>query len=140
MDGRPAAERELVPLRRNRDFVLLQVGQALSTVGSEASGIAYTLLVLALTGSPAKAGLAAFARREEARSGVYSYENRHLAALDREREAIFRANPAAWDFFMRQPPSYRQTCIYQVMSAKRHETRSNRLERLIEASRQGMRL
>src|SRR5207247_6454697 len=62
MDGRPAAERELVPLRRNRDFVLLQIGQALSTVGAEASGIAYTLLVLALTGSPAKAGLAAFAR------------------------------------------------------------------------------
>jgi len=62
MDGRPAAERELVPLRRNRDFVLLQIGQALSTVGSEASGIAYTLLVLALTGSPAKAGLALFAR------------------------------------------------------------------------------
>jgi len=62
LDDRPAAERELVPLRRNRDFVLLQVGQALSTVGSEASGIAYTLLVLALTGSPAKAGLAAFAR------------------------------------------------------------------------------
>ncbi len=62
LDGRPAAERELVPLRRNRDFVLLQIGQALSTVGSEASGIAYPLLVLALTGSPAKAGLAAFAR------------------------------------------------------------------------------
>ena len=62
MDGRPAAEREQVPLRRNRDFVLLQIGQALSTVGSEASGIAYTLLVLALTGSPAKAGLASFAR------------------------------------------------------------------------------
>jgi hypothetical protein len=62
MVGRPAAERELVPLRRNRDFVLLQIGQALSTAGSEASGIAYTLLVLALTGSPAKAGLGAFAR------------------------------------------------------------------------------
>jgi len=62
MDGRPASEREPVPLRRNRDFVLLQIGQALSTVGSEASGIAYTLLVLALTGSPAKAGLAGFAR------------------------------------------------------------------------------
>lgn len=51
-----------MPLRRNRDFVLLQVGQALSTVGSEASGIAYTLLVLALTESPAKAGVASFAR------------------------------------------------------------------------------
>ena len=51
-----------VPLRRNRDFVLLRIGQALSTVGSEASGIAYTLLVLALTDSPAKAGVAGFAR------------------------------------------------------------------------------
>jgi MFS family permease len=62
MHGRATAERESLPLRRNRDFVLLQVGQALSTVGSEASGIAYTLLVLALTDSPAKAGVAAFAR------------------------------------------------------------------------------
>jgi len=62
MAGLPAAERELVPLRRNRDFVLLQIGQALSSVGSEASGIAYTLLVLALTDSPAKAGIAGFAR------------------------------------------------------------------------------
>jgi MFS family permease len=51
-----------VPLRRNRDFVLLQTGQALSTVGSEASAVAYTLLVLALTHSPAKAGLVGFVR------------------------------------------------------------------------------
>jgi len=56
VDGR------LSPLRRNRDFVLLQTGQGLSTVGSEASGIAYTLLVLSLTHSPAKAGLTGFAR------------------------------------------------------------------------------
>src|ERR1700730_5119318 len=55
------------------------------------------------------AGIAAFARREEARSAIYSYENRHLAALDPEREATFRANAGAWDFFSRQPPSYRQT-------------------------------
>jgi uncharacterized protein YdeI (YjbR/CyaY-like superfamily) len=86
------------------------------------------------------AGLAAFARREEARSGVYSYENRHLAALDTEREAAFRANSAAWEFFKAQPPSYRQTCIYQVMNAKREETRSRRLERLMAASAQGRRL
>jgi MFS family permease len=62
MSAPAVAERALVPLRRNRDFVLLQTGQALSTVGSEASAIAYTLLVLALTGSPAKAGLVGFAR------------------------------------------------------------------------------
>ena len=52
----------LVPLRKNRDFVLLQVGQTLSTIGSESVGIAYPLLVLALTGSPAQAGIVGFAR------------------------------------------------------------------------------
>ncbi len=51
-----------VPLRRNRDFVLLQTGQTLSTIGSEATAIAYPLLVLALTGSPAQAGVVGFAR------------------------------------------------------------------------------
>jgi len=80
------------------------------------------------------AGLAAFARREEARSAVYSYENRHLAALDPEREAAFKARKKAWEFFSRQPPSYRQTAIYWVMNAKREETRSKRLARLIELS------
>ena len=51
-----------VPLRKNRDFVLLQVGQTLSTIGSEATGLAYPLLVLAVTGSPAQAGVVGFAR------------------------------------------------------------------------------
>ena len=51
-----------VPLRRNRDFVLLQVGQTLSAIGSESTAIAYPLVVLAVTHSPAKAGAVAFAR------------------------------------------------------------------------------
>jgi MFS family permease len=51
-----------LPLRRNRDFVLLQGGQLLSSAGSEATAIAYPLLVLALTGSAADAGLVTFAR------------------------------------------------------------------------------
>jgi uncharacterized protein YdeI (YjbR/CyaY-like superfamily) len=80
------------------------------------------------------AGLAAFARREEGRSGVYSYENRHLAALDAEREAMFKARKVAWAFFGKQPPSYRQTAIYWVMNAKRDETRSKRLAKLIALS------
>src|SRR5205807_8759301 len=49
---------ELTPLRRNRDFLLLQVGQLLSTFGAAMSAIAYPLLALALTGSAAKAGYA----------------------------------------------------------------------------------
>jgi MFS family permease len=53
---------EAVPLRRNRDFVLLQAGQLLSNVGTQVTQIAYPLLVLALTHSPAKAGIVAFAR------------------------------------------------------------------------------
>lgn len=50
-----------VPLRRNRDFVLLQLGQGLSTLGSTSTYVAYPLLVLALTHSPAKAGVVGFA-------------------------------------------------------------------------------
>jgi MFS family permease len=51
-----------VPLRRNRDFVLLQAGQLLSDAGTQLTAIAYPLLVLALTGSAAQAGLVGFAR------------------------------------------------------------------------------
>jgi MFS family permease len=51
-----------VPLRRNRDFVLLQIGQLLSDAGTQSTSIAYPLLVLAVTGSAAKAGVVSFAR------------------------------------------------------------------------------
>jgi MFS family permease len=46
----------LVPLRRNRDFILFQTGSLLSTFGSGISGIAYPLLTLSLTHSAAKTG------------------------------------------------------------------------------------
>jgi MFS family permease len=46
-----------VPLRRNRDFLLLQAGQLLSTLGTNMSALAYPLLVLAVTGSAANAGV-----------------------------------------------------------------------------------
>jgi MFS family permease len=42
--------------------MLLQTAQLLSSAGSQMTAIAYPLLVLALTGSPAKAGIVAFAR------------------------------------------------------------------------------
>jgi MFS family permease len=42
--------------------VLLETGRLLSNAGTAATGIAYPLLVLALTHSPAKAGLVGFAR------------------------------------------------------------------------------
>lgn len=48
------------PLRVNREFWLMWVGQASSTVGSQSSAIAMPMLVLALTRSPATAGLVGF--------------------------------------------------------------------------------
>jgi len=60
--ARAGAGDGLTPLRKNRDFLLLQTGQVLSATGSESAGIAYPLLVLALTHSPAKAGVVGFAR------------------------------------------------------------------------------
>jgi MFS family permease len=50
------------PLWRNRDFVVLLTGQLLSTFGTQLTTIAYPLLALAVTGSPARAGVVAFAR------------------------------------------------------------------------------
>src|SRR5450432_2324152 len=45
-------------LWRNRDYMLLWTGQLVSSVGSQVSQLAFPLLILALTHSPAQAGLA----------------------------------------------------------------------------------
>ena len=50
------------PLWRNRDYVLLWAGQAVSILGTQLSQLAFPLLVLALTGSAAQAGFVAAAR------------------------------------------------------------------------------
>jgi MFS family permease len=49
-------------LWRNRDFILLWSGQVVSTIGTRITGVAYPLLVLAETQSPAKAGVVGFAQ------------------------------------------------------------------------------
>jgi uncharacterized protein YdeI (YjbR/CyaY-like superfamily) len=85
------------------------------------------------------AGLAAFEKRSEEKSGIYSYEQREAAELDPEAEKQFRANEAAWEFFQAQPAWYRKTAIWRVVSAKKEETRQKRLALLIEASAGGRR-
>ena len=86
------------------------------------------------------AGIAAFEARTPPQPGVYSYENRHEAKLDREQERRFRANERAWEFFRRQPPGYRQNAVFWVASAKREETRARRLATLIDDSAHGRRI
>lgn len=50
------------PLTRNRDYVLLWSGSTVSALGSQVSTVAYPLLILALTGSAAKAGVVGLAK------------------------------------------------------------------------------
>ena len=80
------------------------------------------------------AGLAAFEARAAAKTGIYAYENRHAAVLEPKQEKLFEANRAAWTFFAAQPPWYRKTAIWWVVSAKKAETRDRRLATLIEES------
>ena len=54
-----AASAPPTPLWRTRDYICCWGGQVVSTLGSAISGIAAPLLILALTKSPAAAGLAA---------------------------------------------------------------------------------
>lgn len=80
-----------------------------------------------------ESGLAAFRKRSAERSGIYAYENRQTT-LTAKYEKKLRSSKTAWEFFQAQPPWYRRTSIYWVMSAKKDETRERRLATLIEFS------
>ena len=85
------------------------------------------------------AGLRAFEARREREPGAYTYETRP-ADLPSELEEIFRAQPAAWEFWRAQTPSYRKSMTWWVVSAKREETRLRRLAALIDESAAGTRI
>lgn len=82
-------------------------------------------------------GLAAFERRGDDRTAIYSYEQRKTAKLDADQQRRFKANPGAWKWFQAQPAGYQRTATYWVISAKRPQTRERRLEQLIEDSAAG---
>jgi uncharacterized protein YdeI (YjbR/CyaY-like superfamily) len=88
-------------------------------------------------GLVAPAGLAAFERRADDRSAIYSYEQRKAARLEPDHERRLRTDERAWAFFEAQPPSYRRAAIHWVTSAKKPVTRERRLTQLIECSAAG---
>jgi uncharacterized protein YdeI (YjbR/CyaY-like superfamily) len=85
------------------------------------------------------AGIAAFEKRDQAKSPAYSFEQ-GSPGFGAELEATFRANAPAWAFFESQAPWYRRTATWWVVSAKREETRRRRLATLIEDSARGERI
>lgn len=90
-------------------------------------------------GRMAAPGLAAFRSRDQARTGLYSFERETMTlapAFARE----FREHKKAWSYFQTQPPWYRRTSVFWVMSAKREETRARRLRSLIACSAEGKRI
>ena len=84
-------------------------------------------------------GLKAFAARIENKSGIYSYEQRSTE-LSQPYANLLKKNKAAWNFFEKQPPSYRKMIDWWIISAKKEKTRMARLAKLISESAKGKRL
>lgn len=87
------------------------------------------------------AGLAAFKRRTDNNSSIYSFEqNPEDIKLSKEFEQQFRKNKKGWTYFEKAAPSYRKGAIWWVMSAKREETMQKRLSELIKDSETGLKV
>lgn len=82
-------------------------------------------------------GIDLFNSRTDTRG--YSAETRQ-AELSEPLELRFRAHHEAWVRFSSLAPSYRRDAIWWVMSAKKEQTRSRRLEILVSCSALGKRV
>lgn len=90
-------------------------------------------------GRMTQAGLAAFARRSEARSRIASYEQKEFPELSAAETAEFRKNKTAWAYYEKLPPSYRRKVNWLVISAKQEATRTRRFLALVAACAEGRR-
>jgi len=79
------------------------------------------------------AGLRAFAGATE-QERRYSFEQQRESRLSPADEHRFRRNRKAWDYFQAQPPWYRRSATFWVVSAKKQDTRERRLSTLIADS------
>jgi uncharacterized protein YdeI (YjbR/CyaY-like superfamily) len=85
------------------------------------------------------AGMRAFAARKDNRSGIYAYEQRSPELVEPYLSTL-KTNKAAWKFFSAQPPGYRKMMNWWIVSAKREDTRLERLAKLIKASENSERI
>ncbi len=84
-------------------------------------------------------GLEAFARRVDAKSGTYSYEQVSVE-LPNEYLGRLRQNKEAYRYYCSEAPSYIRAANWWVCSAKREQTRWKRLAQLIADCEAGRRI
>jgi uncharacterized protein YdeI (YjbR/CyaY-like superfamily) len=89
-------------------------------------------------GRIAPAGQAVFDARKT-KAPTYSYE-RVSDDFTPAETAKLEANAKAWTQWQAFPPSYRKVAVHRVTSARTAETRARRLDILIDATAQGLRL
>ncbi len=94
---------------------------------------------LSAAGLMKESGLKAYSKKTDHRSGIYSHE-KPAQELPPDFIKTFTANTVAWDFFSKQPPSYRKVIVHWIMSAKREKTRHDRLLKVIDSSMRQQRL
>ena len=82
-------------------------------------------------------GLAAYERRLEGRSAIYSYESISAAELPPEYAARLAGDAAASAFWAVATPSYRRLAVHWVVTAKQEATREKRMAQLVEDSAAG---
>lgn len=85
-------------------------------------------------------GHAAYEKRKEEKSRIYSFERETPAEFTKEQEKMFKTNKAAWKFFNDQPPYYKKVMKHLVTSAKQEKTQLARLQKLISSSEKGQRI
>jgi uncharacterized protein YdeI (YjbR/CyaY-like superfamily) len=95
---------------------------------------------LVAQGKMMPAGERAFALRAAERTGVYAFERAEAATLSAAELRDFRRHKQGFAFFEAQAPSYKRTALHWIVSAKKPETRTRRLEALIKDSESGRRL
>lgn len=78
-------------------------------------------------------GIAAFEKRQENKSRIYSYE-KEPSTWPKDFFKKFTANKKAWKFFQTMPKSYQNQCIHWIITAKQDSTKIKRLEELIRDS------
>lgn len=93
---------------------------------------------LRAAGRMTPAGIRAFEERDRRKDQVHSSQ-RPPHPLPDEWVDRFRADAAAWAWWERQAPSFRNMATHWVMSAVRPETRERRFATLVEESRAGRR-